>query len=73
MSEYRIKLANQTGGKAGRGRNKTSTVQVFCGSCIVKQFRFSMIDHESYKAAMMKAKHYIGKKHEHNTAAETDS
>ncbi len=56
---YEIRLARQSGGKAGKGRNKTSTVQVFCGSCIVRSFRFSVDDVHSLQAAWVKAREYV--------------
>lgn len=61
MKEYAIRLARPSGGKAGKGHNKTSTVQVFRGSCIVKSFRFNMNDRESLKAAMTNAATYVSK------------
>lgn len=65
MSEYTIRLARQTGGKAGKGHNKTSTVQVFQDSMIVKQFRFLTNDPESLKRATEKAKTFVQSKGQH--------
>ncbi len=45
-----------SGGKAGKGHNVTSTIQVRTGSCIVKQFRFEMASRESRLAAIAKAR-----------------
>lgn len=58
MSNYEIKLARQSGGKAGKGHNKTSTVQVHCDSIIVKQFRFNVDEAGSFKKALAKAQEY---------------
>jgi len=59
MSEYTIFLAKPTGGKAGKGCNKTSTFQVRSGNCIVKMFRFKMGDYVSRDAALRKAQAWI--------------
>ena len=42
VGRYTIRLAKQTGGKAGKSHNKTSTIQVFYKrySLVVKSFRF---------------------------------
>lgn len=48
-----------SGGKAGKGHNKTSTVQVMDGNMLVKQFRFKVGDSESYRKAREKAKLFI--------------
>jgi hypothetical protein len=48
-----------TGGKAGRGQNKTSTFQLRRGSQIVKQFRFTVGDAASRRVAYEKIKHFI--------------
>lgn len=48
-----------SGGKAGRGNNVTSTVQVFDGVCIRKSIRFSMIDPEHAKRAARQAREFI--------------
>ncbi len=59
MREYVIRLAKQSCGKAGKGHNKTSTVQVIYESCIVKAFRFFVDDPASRAAAWRKAKEYV--------------
>ena len=48
-----------SGGKAGKGNAKTSTVQVVDGNFLVKQFRFVVADPESKQRAMQKAWQYI--------------
>ena len=47
-----------SGGKAGYGCNKTSTVQVRKGGYLLKQFRFEMASRDSRLAAMRKARAY---------------
>lgn len=46
-----IKMANPTGGKAGKGHNKTSTVQVFNTdtNCIIKSIQYKVNDPLSFK------------------------
>jgi len=59
INGYTIKLANRSGGKAGKGYNKTSTIQVMDdNNCIVKAFRYDVDSAESYFTALDKAKHY---------------
>jgi hypothetical protein len=58
-AQYEIRFARQSGGKAGKGCNKTSTVQVLYGSCIVKQFRFLMGNSQSIEQAIAKAEAYV--------------
>lgn len=48
-----------SGGKAGTGFNKTSTIQVRKNSMIVKQFRFYMADNESQRNALRNARAHI--------------
>jgi hypothetical protein len=48
-----------SGGKAGKGHQKTSTIQVRAGSVIVKQFRFVVADQGSRDRAIRKAKDYV--------------
>lgn len=48
-----------SGGKAGRGLAKTSTVQVMCGNMLVRQFRFTVASEKSKQAAMAKAYAFI--------------
>jgi hypothetical protein len=55
LNGYTIKLANQTGGKAGKGHNKTSTVQVIKDGCLVKQFRYTVDNPASFMEASRKA------------------
>ncbi len=51
-----------SGGKAGKGRNRTSTIQI-CktdgGRVIVKQIRFVLYEPDSRINAMQKAKDFI--------------
>lgn len=56
-----IKTANPTGGKAGKGYNITSTVQVIDPSdyALKKQVRFKVGDRESLRRAWQKAKDFI--------------
>ena len=60
---YRIELAKQTGGKAGKGNNRTSTVQVrqvFDGGyAVAKQFRFVVGSQESLRMAIKKAQAWV--------------
>lgn len=49
----------ETGGKAGKGQNKTSSLQVLKDNLIVKQFRFTMNNPESWKAAVAKANQFM--------------
>jgi hypothetical protein len=56
-----VQTASSTGGKAGKGCNKTSTIQVFKegGQVIVKAFRFNVGNDESFKSAVRKARVFI--------------
>lgn len=54
-----------SGGKAGTGKNETSTIQIRLGNCIAKAIRFSMINPEQRSRAIQKAKDWIA----HNPAA----
>lgn len=56
---YKVMLATQSGGKAGKGRNKTSTVQVLCDNILVKSFRFRTDNMDSFKRAKAKAMQYV--------------
>lgn len=47
-----------SGGKAGTGRNRTSTIQLRRANCIQKQFSFVMDDPDSRSRAIAKAKHF---------------
>jgi len=61
--EYTIKLPIQSGGKAGKGYNKTSTIQVMYEYFLVKQIRYTVADHNSKMEALKKAISYaIGEK-----------
>lgn len=46
-----------SGGKAGHGRNRTSTIQVRRNGCVVKQFRFNVSD--GTHAVVLKAKAWV--------------
>jgi hypothetical protein len=46
----------ESGGKAGNGCNRTTSIQVRKGPYIVKQFRFVMSDAKSRADAIAKAK-----------------
>jgi hypothetical protein len=45
-----------SGGKAGKGQQKTSTIQVRKDNVIVRQFRFDVDSVESRRVAVRKAK-----------------
>jgi hypothetical protein len=47
-----------SGGKAGRGRNRTGTIQVRRHGFIIKQYRFVTADFASYQAAFKKAEDF---------------
>ena len=51
-----------SGGKAGKGRNKTGTIQVRKWGMIAKQFRYKVGDENSRLAAIFKAKSFCEKK-----------
>ena len=46
----------QSGGKAGFGHNRTSTIQVRRDNCVVKQIRFTVDSKESRSKAVVAAK-----------------
>lgn len=48
-----------SGGKAGKGNNVTSTLQIRRDGCIVKQIRFVLTDPSGRSEAVRKAKDYI--------------
>jgi hypothetical protein len=50
-----------SGGKAGKGRQVTSSLQVRRGGAIVAQFRFRVSDPDSRKGAVAKARAFIEK------------
>lgn len=47
-----------SGGKAGKGKNVTGSVQVRCRSQIVKQFRFDALSIYSKRYAIVRAQLY---------------
>lgn len=60
----RIAQSNLRGGKAGRGRNKTATVQVREDICpgeylLLAQFRYDVADVASIEKAVAKARKWI--------------
>lgn len=55
INEFTIHVPD-SGGKAGKGCNVTSSLQVRHGSCIVKQFRFKLFEPKSRLKAIAKAK-----------------
>jgi len=71
IEEYRgfpIRFARQTGGKAGKGCNKTSTIQVVSeqtdGSVIIeKTVRFNVNERPSFVKAMVKAREWVDEQH----------
>ena len=60
---FTIALASQSGGKAGSGYNRTSTVQVRDalgdGFLLLAQFRFPTDDAERREAAFAKARRFV--------------
>lgn len=48
-----------TGGKAGKGRAQTGTIQVLKDGVIVKQFRFVWADENSRVRAARQARHFM--------------
>lgn len=56
---YIIKNAKSTGGKAGKGHNKTSTIQVMKDNMLIKHFRFLVGNSYSEWKAKEDAKQYI--------------
>lgn len=57
VGRYTIREAKRTGGKAGKGHNKTSTIQVYYKRyyIVVKSFRYTMNDMVSKERAIEKA------------------
>jgi hypothetical protein len=53
-----------SGGKAGKGNAKTSTIQIRKDNVIVKQFRFVVADIGSKNRAIGAAKKFIGENNE---------
>lgn len=60
LNGYEIHVPT-SGGKAGKGRAKTSTIQVRKDCMIVKVFRFTIDNASSRIAAMLSAKSFIKK------------
>lgn len=62
IGEYTLCIP-ESGGKAGKGRNKTSTVQVrkreSMRQTLVKGFRYKRGDPDSYSSAKSKAKNFV--------------
>lgn len=56
---YEIVNAKPTGGKAGKGRNKTTTLQVFEGDLLKQQFRYPVDSEHGYSNALRKAKLWV--------------
>jgi len=48
-----------SGGKAGKGCNVTSSLQVRKGYYVIKQFRFTLADADSRTKAIQKAKDFV--------------
>ena len=73
-----IQHPNQSGGKAGKGCNKTSTIQVMNAerTMLLKQVRYTVGDPESQKKAVIKACKFIEEqkapKPENTTGLEID-
>lgn len=57
MNGYEFHLPT-SGGKAGKGKQKTSTIQVRKDNIVVKQFRFVVDSVKSMKTAVAKAKEF---------------
>lgn len=55
IGDYIIRNATPSGGKAGKGCNVTSTIQVFTPDDRMKQFRYKMFVLGSKKNAITKA------------------
>lgn len=56
---YTIRRSGERGGKAGRGKNKTATIQVLDGEFLLKQFKFEVGDDESFERARLKAINFV--------------
>lgn len=57
ISDFRIYVTT-SGGKAGKGLNKTASVQVRRDDCVMKSFRFVLAQEGSFKKAFAKAREY---------------
>lgn len=62
--KYTIKYARPSGGKAGKGHNETSTVQIIYLNFILKHIRFKVGNIDSKKEAVRKAIEYCIGTHE---------
>lgn len=58
LSGYDIHVPT-SGGKAGKGRNKTTSLQIRRGNAIAKQFTFVLADEASRSKVTAKAKKWI--------------
>ncbi len=58
IGEYQIYLPT-SGGKAGKNKQKTSSIQIRKGGLILKQYRFDVNSDESRRSAVAKAKKFI--------------
>lgn len=58
-----VKSPRPSGGKAGKGRNRTTNWQVFDTdtNCIIKQFSYKVGDYKSRYVALQRAKDFISK------------
>ncbi len=58
---FLIKTAKPTGGKAGKGRNKTTTLMVIdpVEGLLLKLFRYSVGDLQSFYSARLKAYSWV--------------
>lgn len=50
-TRYIVRKANPSGGKAGAGKNKTSTIQVLYNNVKIRQWRYNTSDYGSYLKA----------------------
>lgn len=58
IGEYELHVPT-SGGKAGKGQNLASTIQVRFAGSIKKQIRFILTDSESRKQAIAKARQFV--------------
>ena len=58
IDDYQIRVTT-SGGKAGKGFNKTASVQVVHGDLLVKQIRFKLQEESSFKTAFHKARAFV--------------
>ncbi len=56
---YEICKSKPSGGKAGKGRNKTSSVQVRKNHCVVKVYRYTAGEGQSFRDAWNRAVGYV--------------